>query len=80
MINTISNWKGEAATDAADYLSLAADQIERQYPEASAGEKAIAAATLAQSMALNALAYAVSGQAGDSPLTAALARYVGEDF
>lgn len=80
MISTISNWLNQSAENGAEYLSQAADQIERLYPEASQGEKAVAAATLAQAMATSALAYAVNGQAEDSPLAHALARYCGEEL
>lgn len=78
MLNTISNFRYAAASNGAEYLSHAVDLIEQAYPQASPGEKAIAAATLAQTMALDALATAVAGQAEGTPLCAALARYLGE--
>ena len=46
----------------------AADQIDRQYPEASHDAKCQAAASLAVAMAISQLAIAVSGSAEGSPL------------
>lgn len=80
MLNTISNWQSEAASVGAEYLSNAADVIDQLYPEASQGEKAISATTLAQTMAISAMTYAISGQAADTPLCAALACYAGQEI
>ena len=75
MISTFTNRRGGAIDNGTEYMAEAADVIEKQYPQASPGEQAIAAATLAQAMAIESLAIAVSGQAEDSPLAKALLRY-----
>ena len=79
MMSTFTNRRDGATDNGAEYLSDAADLIEKQYPQASPGEQAIAAATLAQAMAIESLALAVSGQAEDSPLALALLKYSGND-
>ena len=76
MINTISGYLSGSADIGAEYLSQAADQIERQFPEASHDAKCQAAASLAVAMALSQLAIAVSGSAEGSPLSELLRLFV----
>lgn len=67
-MNTISNPKCEASQAGSEYFTSAVDQIERECPGASDGEKAISASSLSIAMALAEVAIALSGAVDGSPV------------
>lgn len=79
MLETVSNTHYTAADSASEFLSAAKDAIERQFPEASHDTKAIAAAQMALTMALEHLSISVAGRVENSPLSAALIKFVEGD-
>lgn len=67
-MNTISNPKYEASQAGGEYFTAAFEQIERDCPAASDGEKAIAASNLAIAMSLAEAVTAISGAVDGSPV------------
>lgn len=76
MFDTLSDANYSAANAGSDFFGAAKDAIEREFPDASHDAKATASANLALSMAIEHLSISVAGRVENSPLSAALLKFV----
>lgn len=76
MFETVSDTNYTAAEAGSHFLGAAKEAIEREFPEASNDARATASANLALSMAIEHLSMSVAGRVENSPLSAALIKFV----